>query len=169
MPEGRYYCKECGPSAIMVELTQDNLFNAYARGIKTDGVKRNTKREFSECFDEVARKYQPDERVSEMLKKIGPAFPLPGPHYDYVDLIEHMRYSLAHLCACDPDGLPEYHLLEVYNRRRKLAEKARDIRILVSERDYEYFRNHIHDLVKEWEKDFKKYFNECVCKSENRR
>jgi len=26
MPEGRYYCKVCGSSAIMVKLTQDNLF-----------------------------------------------------------------------------------------------------------------------------------------------
>jgi len=122
------------------------------------------RRKFSECYDEVARKYQTDERVSETLKKVGPTFPLPGPHYDYMDLVEHMRYSLAYLCSCDPDRLPEYHLLEVYNRRQKLAEKAREIRVLTSEREYEHFRDHIDRLVREWEKDFKRYFDRCVCK-----
>jgi hypothetical protein len=96
-----------------------------------------------------------------MLKKVGPAFPIPGPHYDYSDLIEHIRHSLLNLCTCDPNELPEYHLLEIYGRRLRLAERSRDIAQAVPEGDYEHYRRHLDELVRNWEEDFKKYFTNC--------
>jgi len=117
-----------------------------------------------QCFHEIWRKYKTDDRVSEMLKKAGPVFPLPGLHYDYLDLIEHTRYSLHALCTCNPDELPEYHLLEFYDRRSKLAEKIPELvrAGLIRDEDYEYYRKHIDELIKEWEKDFKVYFSKCI-------
>jgi hypothetical protein len=59
----------------------------------------------SECFDQIWKKYREDLKVCEAFKRIGPAFPLPGPHYDYLDLIEHIRYTLFKLCTCSPLGM----------------------------------------------------------------
>ena len=115
-----------------------------------------------ECFNEIWKKYKSDPKVSEILKKIGPAFPLRGPHYDYADLIEHIGYSLLALCTCDPDELPERHLLEIYMRRQSLSERARDIAMLIPEEDYLYYSKSLDELIREWEKDFKRYFTKCV-------
>jgi len=116
------------------------------------------------CFREIWRKYKGDERVYEALKRAGPVFPLPGPHYDYADLIEHMRWSLLHLCSCNPDELPEYHLSEVYSRRRKLSEEVPQLvkAGFMREEDYEYYLRHMNEIVGEWENDFKKYFSQCT-------
>jgi len=116
------------------------------------------------CFKEIWRKYMVDERVSRMLKRIGPAFPQPGPHYNYVDLVEHIRHSLYALCMCNPDELPEYHLPEIFERRRKLSEEvSRYARAgFLREEDYQYYLDHVESLISNWEKDFKRYFSRCV-------
>jgi len=145
------------------EIDLDEYYKRYER-LKTgspspgsDGISE------SECFEGIWRKYKGDERVFEMLRKAGPVFPLPGPHYDYADLIEHTKHSLLNLCTCNPDELPEYHLLEIYGRRRRLSEKVPELARagLISESDYEHYLRHIGEIVREWENDFKTYFSKC--------
>jgi hypothetical protein len=51
------------------------------------------------CFHQIWQKYKGDPKVYESLKKIGMRFPLPSPHYDYADLIEHIKHSLFKLCT----------------------------------------------------------------------
>jgi hypothetical protein len=117
-----------------------------------------------QCFSEIWRKYKGDPRVFASLKKIGPTFPLPGPHYDYVDLVEHIRYSLLNLCTCDPDELPEYHLPEIFHRRVHLSEKAEEMKARLSEEEYGHYLKHMNELISEWEKDFKVHFSKCLGK-----
>jgi hypothetical protein len=47
-----------------------------------------------ECIHQIWKKYREDPKVFGALKRIGPAFPLPGPHYDYLDLIEKLEKSI---------------------------------------------------------------------------
>jgi len=119
---------------------------------------------FDKCFREIWGKYTGDEKVYEMLKRVGPAFPIPGPHYNYADLIEHIRWSLLHLCTCNPDELPEYHLPEIYKRVKMLYEEVSQLVRggFIREEEHQHFRDHIYEITREWEKDFKKYFSQCV-------
>ncbi|MEM3893363.1 MAG: hypothetical protein QXR12_05390 [Thermofilum sp.] len=129
------------------------------------GKRRHT---FDECMRMVFGKYREDRRVFEMLKRVGPAFPLPGPHYDYLDLVAHIQHSLMMLCLCDPDRLPEYDLYEIYHRRARLSEEVpKLVRAgLIRDEEYDHYMEHINWLVFEWEKDFKRFFSDCTCDGE---
>lgn len=120
---------------------------------------------FTECFREVYGKYREDEKVVEMFRRVSPSFPQPGLLYDYLDLVEHIRGSLTFLCTCDPDRIPEYHLVEIFKRRAKLLEEVPKLVRAGVIRDWEYDRymSHMDWLLDEWGKDFKKFFLACTC------
>ncbi|MEM1684984.1 MAG: hypothetical protein QXD60_04430 [Nanopusillaceae archaeon] len=123
---------------------------------------------FTMCFRMVYSNYFEDKRVYDMLKRVGPPFPLPGPLYDYMDLVAHIQHSLMMLCLCDPDRLPEYDLYEIYHRRARLSEEVpKLVRAgLIRDEEYDYYMEHIEKLVSSWEKDFKRFFLNCVCEEE---
>jgi len=128
----------------------------------------NNKQSFIECFRTVYGKYREDEKVIEMLKRISPPFPKPGLLYDYLDLVEHIRGSLTFLCACDPDRIPEYHLVEIFKRKAKLLEEVPKLvkAGVIRNGEYDHYLEHMQWLFREWENDFKKFFSACTCKHE---
>lgn len=121
---------------------------------------------FTECFRTVYGKYKEDKKVIEMLKRVSPPFPEPGLLYDYLDLVEHIRGSLTFLCTCDPDRIPEYHLVEIFKRRAKLLEEVpKLVRAgVIRDNEYDHYLEHIQWLFRNWENDFKKFFLACTCK-----
>jgi len=120
-------------------------------------------RGFTECFEEAWSKLGPDEKVLEILKKTGPAYPY-SPRYNYSDLIEHMRHTLLALCTCDPEGLPEYDLVEVYSRRQKLNDQLNELEKLhtITLEERSYIEESLRKLEKKWEEEFKNYIRE-IC------
>jgi len=104
-----------------------------------------------------------DVATSETLKKIGPAFPRHGPHYDYGDLVEHIRYSTAMAKTCSTDGdLVTYHLLEIFKRRSQLAEAiATACRTTLREEECNDAHQTINQLNEKWEKVFTDSLAEC--------
>lgn len=114
-----------------------------------------------ECFREIWPRINYDSHAVEILEKSGPFQPS-SPRYNYADLIEHMRYSLHGLCTCNPEELPEYHLLEVYDRRRKLNDQLNELEALrrITPEERTYMENHLNDLRRTWEGEFKRYIRE---------
>jgi hypothetical protein len=111
----------------------------------------------SECFDQIWKKYREDLKVCEAFKRIGPAFPLPGPHYDYLDLIEHIRYTLFKLCTCSPEDI-YYHLDEIFRRLNRLGEFwLEEIKSGLTGEEYDYYKKHIRDTLFNWVQDVENY------------
>jgi len=116
-------------------------------------------------FKNVWHKYSHDEKMTEIVKKLSPArFPLPGPHYDYVDLIEHIRYAIYYTCSCNPDELLEYHLPEIYKRFEKLSSEISNGSKagFISETEYNYAFKYLTHLKKDFIRDWKECFKWCV-------
>ena len=117
-------------------------------------------------FDYVMRKFTYDPEVLETTRRISPKFPLPGAHYDYSDLIEHIRYSAYSMSLCDINNLLTYHLPEIYKRKNNLLEalaKARDAGVITA-KEYEHASKHISETYQEWINFMKNEFNKCVSK-----
>jgi len=113
------------------------------------------------------RTFTHDPKVSEILKRLGPTFPYPGPHYDYADLIEHIRYSLSYMASCEVNHLFDYHLPEIYKRKKRLLEeiaKARDAGVITG-KEHEYILKHITDVLDRWQNKMEEYFKKCVRKT----
>jgi len=125
----------------------------------------------SELFKRIWGKFNFDEKVLEVTRRIGPTFPLPGPHYDYADFIEHMRHSAYFMNICEVrKELFSYHLFEVYRRRNRLIKaltEARDAG-LITGREHEHAMRHIDQLSKDWEEEMVEAFDKCVCKDRKR-
>ena len=117
-------------------------------------------------WEEVALRYSHDPKVSEMLKRIGPPFPLPGPHYSYGDFIEHIRYTLFYAKRCELNTVISYHIPEIFKRQRELhdalVEASPRYKGQLSEEEYWYAMRHISDLYDRWTKEFEQTLARCM-------
>jgi len=118
-------------------------------------------------FDEVARKYSFDDRMLEIVKKLSPArFPQPGPHYDYADLLEHIRYAIWKIGMCSAERLLEYDLPEIYKRFSRLSSALSEgVRAgIITDEEYMYATRYLDNLREKFFKEWKELFEKCVKK-----
>ena len=123
---------------------------------------------FTDRLKEIMEKYQLDPKVSEMLKRLGPPFPAPGPHYSYADLVEHMRHSLYIAGRCEIRDMITYHIPEILKRRKEvvdsLVEASPRHTGRLREEEYWHAMEHISRISSDWEKELTQSLSECMCK-----
>jgi hypothetical protein len=146
-------------------VKEDNMWRIYIKkkakashhtnpGFAVGGKPNGGKVTFTEAFAEASRKISIDPDVSEILKKIGPAFPSYGPHYYYADMIEHMRWALALARTRQVDNLVRRHLLEIYTRRMQLLDELHKRKSMLRYTEWDKVMSEISRVWDLWEGNF---------------